>query len=215
MQRNLIGIVLSAGIFIAGLAIFFSSKKPDPASQIPGVDFAQPEHPVTKKMIADADRLALKDAPSYQLLSVREEPVKISGQQERPQFILFILDGCPCSIDAQPLFNSLSKQWKDKVDFYGVIDSDQKKGRAWTQDYRPSFPVVSDSKKEIIKAYEAKQSVYCALVSTEGKIVKMWPGYSQDMMKEMNDMIGKEVGAEAKPFDAKYAPNQKTSGCYY
>lgn len=215
MRRNIVAYVLSLGIFAAGIAVFLSTKRPDPASQIPGIDFTQPEHPVTAKMIEDADRLTLKPAPAYKLMSVREEPVSISGTQERPQFVLFILDGCPCSIDAQPLFNSLAKQWKDKVDFIGVIDSDQKKGRTWTQDYRPVFPVVSDSKKEIIKAYEAKQSVYCALISKDGKIVKMWPGYSADMLKEMNEKIGEEVGIEAKPFDAKYAPNEKTSGCYF
>lgn len=215
MRRNTIAIVLSLSFVVAGLAIFFSAKKPNSATQIPGIDFTQPEHPVTSKMIEDAEKLALKPAPEYQLMSVREEPVKISGQREKPQFVLFILDGCPCSIDAQPLFNALAKQWKDKVEFVGVIDSDQKKGRVWTQDYRPVFPVVSDSKKQIIKAYGAKQSVYCALISTEGKIVKLWPGYSQDMMKEMNEKIAAEVGVEAKAFDAKYAPNEKTSGCYF
>lgn len=215
MRRNLVAYALSLGICAIGLVVFLSTKRPNPATQIPGIDFTQPEHPVTSKMIEEAEKLALKPAPEYQLMSVREEPVKISGPREKPQFVLFILDGCPCSIDAQPLFNAFAKQWKDKVEFVGVIDSEPKKGRVWTQDYRPVFPVVSDSKKEIIKAYGAKQSVYCALISKEGKIVKLWPGYSQDMMKEMNEMIAKEAGVEAKAFDAKYAPNEKTSGCFF
>lgn len=215
MRTPRIAIVLSLAIFASGLAVFLTARQSPSATQIPGIDFTQPEHPVTPEMIRDADKLARKVAPEFHLTSVRDEVVHISGKQDRPQFVLFILDGCPCSIDAQPLFNNLAKQWKDKVDFYGVIDSDQKKGRAWTSDYRAAFPVVSDTKKEIIKAYEAKQSVYCALISREGQIVKLWPGYSQDMMNEMNEMIAAEVGVESKPFDAQYAPNEKTSGCFF
>ncbi len=216
MRTPRIAIVLSLAIFAAGLAVFLTARQSPPsANQIPGIDFTQPEHPVTPEMIREADKLALKDAPEFHLTSVRDEVATISGKQQRPQFVLFILDGCPCSIDAQPLFNNLAKQWKGQVDFYGVIDSDQKKGRAWASDYRAAFPVVPDAKKEIIKAYGAKQSVYCVLISTDGKVVKMWPGYSQDMMKEMNEMIAAEAGAEAKPFDAQYAPNDKTSGCFF
>lgn len=192
----------------------YLNAKPNPR-EIPGIDMSQPEHPVTEKMTADANKLALKPAPEFIGTSVREEPVQISGNQDKPQFVLFILDGCPCSIDAQPIFNGLSKHWKGKVDFYGVIDSEQKKARAWTSDYRAAFPVVSDPSKKLIKAYEAKQSVYCALISKEGKIVKLWPGYSSGMLKEMNELIAKELEEKPTLFDTQYAPVDKTSGCFF
>lgn len=206
---------MSAVIGVAGLMMYVNAKPVTKPNDL-GIDFTQPpEHPVTPKMTLDADKMAQKDAPQFARSGVRGENIYLGKPLERPQFVLFILDGCPCSIDAQPLFNAFAKHWKGKVDFVGVIDSEPKKARTWTSDYRAAFPVISDSKKEIIKAYGAKQSVYCTLISTEGKIVKFWPGYSLGLMKEMNSMIAKELAVPTKPFDAQYAPVDATSGCYF
>jgi peroxiredoxin len=167
-------------------------------------------------MARKAGAMSLKPAPEFIRTDVKGERRTISGDQlTRPQFVLFILDTCPCSIDAQPLFNKFSKHWEGKIDFLGVINLDAKKGRSWSSDYRAIFPIVPDPKLEIIKAYRAQQSVYSALVSKSGGIVKLWPGYSSDMMAEMNAAMAKEVGEEVRPFDSQYAPKDKTSGCFF
>ena len=75
--------------------------------------------------------------------------------------------------------------------------------------------LLADPKLEIIHAYKAQQSVYSALVSKDGHIVKLWPGYSSDMMQEMNKLMAEEVGEPARAFDTQYAPKEKTSGCYF
>lgn len=205
----LIGIVL--GLMAGGCA------KPTPSPVVStgtAVSF-EPEHPVTPEMSKAAAKMDRKSAPEFKRKSLSGEELLISGKQDKPQFVLFILDGCPCSEDAQPIFNGFSKVWDGKVEFIGVIDSAPDKAKKWVSDYRPIFPVISDSKKEIIKAYHAKQSVYCALISREGQIVKLWPGYSTDLLQEMNKAIAKELGEEPLAFDTQYAPKQKTSGCYF
>lgn len=197
--------------------IFGGCAKPAPSPAVSNgtaVSF-KPEHPVTPEMAKEAAKMDRKPAPEFSRKSLSGQPLQISGKQAKPQFVLFILDGCPCSEDAQPIFNSFSKLWDGKVEFIGVIDSAPDKAKVWTTDYRAAFPVISDSKKEIINAYHAKQSVYCALVSKEGQIVKLWPGYSTDLLKEMNTSIAKELGEEALAFDTQYAPKTKTSGCYF
>ena len=189
---------IGIGLFCAGVAMFVSAK-PGAAKDL-GIDFSQ----------------ARKVAPSFSLKDVKGAPASIAGKgRQKPQFVLFILDGCPCSIDAQPIFNNFAKHWEGKVDFIGVINDDPQKGRAWVSDYRPIFPVVPDPDKKIIHAYRARQSVYCALISREGEIVEMWPGYSVDMMEEMNSKMAKEVGEKVRPFDAQYVPKERSSGCYF
>lgn len=214
MRPSRIGIPLGVALGLSGLAMYLSAK-PSAAPQTE-LDFSQPQHPVTPEMMANAAEMSRKVGPAFELNDVRGEPRSIAGTNlERPQLVLFILDTCPCSVDAQPLFNKLSKHWSGKADFVGVINTNAQKGRAWMSDYRVAFPVVPDKDLKIIKAYEAKQSVYSVLISKGGKIVKMWPGYSREMLKEINEKIGEAAGEVAKPFDAEYAPVEKTSGCYF
>jgi len=198
----------------AGLAMYLSAKPTKTSGY--EIDFNQPPtHPITESMAKAASTMARKKAPSYQVQDVKGLPQSISGKRDRPQFLLFILDTCPCSIDAQPIFNQFSKHWDKKVEFLGVINVDAKKGRAWSSDFRPAFPVVPDPKLEIIHAYEARQSVYSALIAKNGEIVKLWPGYSADMLQEMNRAMAQEVGEAPRPFDTQYAPKDKTSGCVF
>jgi peroxiredoxin len=215
MHIKQVALPLSIALFCTGLVLYISAR-PKAGPEL-GIDFNQPpKHPITTEMVKKADTMARKPAPAFSLTDVKGEPRQISGSKlDRPQLVLFILDSCPCSIDAQPLFNKFSKHWEGKVDFVGVINTDAKKGRSWASDYRAAFPVVADPKLEIIHAYKAQQSVYSALVSTHGEIVKLWPGYSADMMQEMNKLMAEEVGEPVRPFDTQYAPTEKTSGCYF
>jgi peroxiredoxin len=215
MHIKQIAVPLGIAIFSVGVFLYMGARpKPGEGS---GIDFSQPpKHPITAEMVEKAATMDRQPAPAFNLADVKGDPRAISGPNlERPQLILFILDSCPCSIDAQPLFNKFSKHWEGKVDFIGVVNLDAKKGRSWSSDYRAAFPIVPDPKLEIIHAYRAQQSVYSALVSREGEVVKLWPGYSSDMMQEMNRLMAQEVGEAARPFDTQYAPKEKTSGCYF
>ncbi len=61
-------------------------------------------------MLKNTEAMAREAAASFSRSDVKGNPATISGHElARPQFVLFILDGCPCSIDAQPIFNDFSK----------------------------------------------------------------------------------------------------------
>jgi hypothetical protein len=206
---------LGAVLLCFSICSCMNSSSP-PASPNSTGSNAQPKHPVTEKMTEGAATMARKKIAQAKLESVQGIPVVIGGPNlPRPQFVLFILEGCPCSIDAQPIFNAFSKHWTGKVDFVGVMNASGKNAADWVSDYKPVFPVVSDPRLNLIHEFGAMQSVYSALLNRNGEIVKLWPGYSQDLLKEMNAAIAKEVGSEEKPFDAMYAPAVKTSGCYF
>lgn len=178
-----------------------------------GLDFNQPKHPITPDMERETGRLALKPAPDFTLTDPSGRSVRLGGYG-KPQFILFILDGCPCSVDAQPIMTKLSKRYDGKVDFVGVIDAGMDKAKDWKRLYSVPFPIVPDPDVKVIHAYEAKHSVYNCLV-VEGRIVKMWPGYSADILKQINGELAKAAGVEEMPFDPEYAPKAKTSGCLF
>ena len=132
-----------------------------------------------------------------------------------PVFIYFIMDGCPCSIDAQPLFSHLRDKFGGPVTFVGVINTDAPKGLKWASANNMTDPLLPDPKLKIIKAYKASNSAFSALVLPDGTIAKMWPGYSRDYMLDMNERLCKALGQPVTPFDPLYAPLAKTAGCYF
>lgn len=172
-------------------------------------------HPVTPQMSEAAAARSKTAAGRYERTDHRDRPVVIAEGSGTPQMVIFIKEGCPCSVDAEPLFNRLAKKFEGKVDFIGVIDGDEKVARQWVLDNNVRYPVVPDPDATIMKAYGAKQSVYCALVDSKGKIVKMYPGYWADMLKDANAKLSAMAKVPETPFDPQYAPKEPTSGCYF
>ncbi|MBS1719180.1 MAG: redoxin domain-containing protein [Armatimonadetes bacterium] len=173
----------------------------------------KPKHPVNDAMRDAARLMSTKLAPDVTLKSYLDQDVRLGGY-EKPQFVLFILWQCPCSIDAQPIMNDLSKQFKGKVDFVGVINKPVAQAKEWRDLYQMPFPTLADPDKAAIHAYGIKQSVYSTLVS-KGRIIKVWPGYSKRILEDINQTLAAEIGEKARPFDPKYAPKEDTSGCYF
>ena len=173
-------------------------------------------HEVTPEMTKETAQQAKRVAPAFQVKDVDGKDVTIApANGERPQFVYFVLDGCPCSFDAEPLFHDLYDRYKGKVDFISVTDGDQKKARTWSDQMLTPYAVVPDPKLEIIHGFQARSSVYSALITKDGRIEKMWPGYSKAILEEQNEKMAKLLGEKSKPFDAKYAPIEKATGCAF
>jgi peroxiredoxin len=176
----------------------------------------QPRHLVTAQMTAETEARLNKLEPTTQTADVTGKPVTIASHNApRPQFVYFVQDGCPCSFDAEPLFHDLSKQFKGEIDFVSVTNGDAEKAGRWNSDMAVPYPVVSDPKEEIIHRYGAKSSVYSVLISKDGHVAKMWPGYSHDLLLEMNSLMAKIAGVPERKFDTKYAPIIKATGCAF
>ena len=166
-------------------------------------------HEVTAQMELESKAQANRLAPTFDRKDPYGKSVRV-GKGERPQMVVFIKRGCPCSFDAQPLFNKLARKYKGKVEFVGVID---KEAREFATQLGVAFPVIDEPSKELMRAFDARASVYSALVARNGHIVKMWPGYSADWLKEMNALLAKASATKPTPFDPEYAPKEKASGC--
>jgi len=176
----------------------------------------QPRHLVTEAMTAETEARLNKLEPAITASDVNGTTVSIAPSNgQRPQFVYFVLDGCPCSFDAEPLFHDLYKQFKGHVDFVSVTNGTLEKAKLWNSELSVPYPVVPDPKEEIIHAYGAKAAVYSILITRDGHIAKMWPGYSKDLLLEMNKLMSKLAAVPEKPFDTKYAPKVKATGCAF
>ena len=176
---------------------------------IDSAEYGRIHHFVTDQMELESKAAAHRVAPPFTRKDDYGAEVNV-GKGSRPQFVLFIKRGCPCSIEAQVLFSRLALKYKKDVEFVGVIDKD---GKAFATQFKATFPVVNDPSLDLMRAYDARASVYSALVARNGHIVKMWPGYSAKWMKEMNALLAKAAAVKETPFDPQYAPVEKATGC--
>lgn len=214
MKLPWIGLFGGLALAFGGLLLLTAAKQPHVEQT--DIEFSEPRHPVTPEMTKLTDAEAKTVAPGVTVKDVMGKEVALaSPAAERPQFIYFVKDGCPCSFDAEPLFHDLSKQFKGDIDFVSVTDATPEKAKRWYTQMLVPYPVVSDPKQDLINTYKATNSVFSMLVDKSGHIDKMWPGYSVDILKEMNSRMAKLAAVPEKPFDTKYAPEKKASGCAF
>jgi len=174
-----------------------------------------PRHPVTPAMLADTSIESQKLAPYLKLTDIHGKSVQIGGAGPRPQFVYFVLDGCPCSVNAQPLFNELYRQFGDKVDFVAITNADRARAIDYAGTTTVLHPMVSDPGLDVMKAYGARESTYNVIVRPDGRIDRMWPGYSQDILKDIEARLARLVGEKSQPIDLSLAPKDKLSGCFF
>lgn len=176
----------------------------DPAEYNPAI-----RHFVTAQMEVETTAMANKVAPAFTRKDDFGKTATV-GASDHPQMVIFVKFGCPCSVDATPIFNKLAHKYEGKIDFVGVID---KKAKDFSNQFRVSYPLIEEPSLKLMKAFDARASVYSALVARNGHIIKMWPGYSASWLQEMNGLMAKASATKETPFDPEYAPKEKASGC--
>lgn len=182
---------------------------------VPGMAPGEPRHPVTAEMSKNADGMAKTVAPFFKLPDTDGKLTLMGGKGPKPQFIYFIKEGCPCSIDGEPLMQNLAKHFKGRIEFVSVTDADAKKAQKWEFEMRVPYPLVSNPTLEVMHGYKATGSLMSALINTDGTIVKYWPGYSKSMMEDMNAQMANVLHEPVRAFDTQYAPVKRTTGCAF
>jgi peroxiredoxin len=203
-----IGLALASA---GGLLMVSSKRTSDPA-----VWDGAPRHPVTSEMQEAIDARLEKPAPDCVLPDAQGKSVSLKDlRHEGPVLVYFILDGCPCSDDAEPLFHSLYRHFDGRASFVGITDGDASVAKKWVERTRAPYPILPHPEKSLMKSYGAERSVYCALVRQDGSIERMWAGYSAEMLEEINARIAELLGEEPREFDPQYAPEKLSSGCSF
>lgn len=206
-------ITIPLGVLFAAVGVFLMLQSPtaEPPPPLPVT-----RHTVTKKMETITGGWARRTAPGIDMKDASGAQFDLKQSLEKgPVFLYFIKEDCPCSVDAQPLFNRLRNKFKDKVSFAGIIDVDAAKGKKWAEINAMTDPMLPDPKLKLIHSYKATNSTFSALVLQDGTILKMWPGYSAEYLQDMNTLFAKALGEPVTKFDTAYAPAKRTAGCYF
>jgi peroxiredoxin len=131
----------------------------------------------------------------------------------RPLVLVFVKRGCPCSVEFEPFFHRLEQQYRDIAEFVGVIDADADSARVYAVANNIPYRVLADPDRVIIERFEAKHGGYVALLSVNGQLVTLWPGYSTEMMRALGRRIAALRALPERPLDFSDMPKVLTTGC--
>src|ERR1044072_7539062 len=95
---------------VAGGLMYYAGGRSEPLEKV--YIAGEVRHPINAEMVAEAKAMSKKPAPFFKVKDAHDLDVHIGRQGKKPQFVYFILDGCPCSLDAQPLYNKLYLRYK-------------------------------------------------------------------------------------------------------
>lgn len=173
-------------------------------------------HPVTDEMRKLAEQMAKTPVPNFSELDSKGQALRSDMLKEgKPAVLVFIKNECPCSVEAQPIFNSMAKAYGSDALFYGISDCDQRDADAYVEATKTNFPVICDTDSSTIHAFQIKASASMALVDGKGRIVEIFPGYSISELRRLNLLLGSLAGVDPKEFDDSKAPVQLTAGCTF
>jgi peroxiredoxin len=173
-------------------------------------------HTATPDMLTATGSMENRAAPSFHAEGDDGKSYSLRDlAREGPLALVFIKDGCPCSVAAGPYYSRLAESYGSHVWFFGVINGNAEVARKWSRANRVSFPILCHPDLKIVHEYQAENSAYFAVITRGGTIEKYWPGYSVDMLKEANALLARLAGMEERPIDVADAPLEMYSGCPY
>ncbi|MBS1713646.1 MAG: redoxin domain-containing protein [Armatimonadetes bacterium] len=208
----LIGSLALAGV---GLALYGQVVGARPESNTTNL-LDEPRHPVTGPMLRDAKAQIGQTAPAFSLPDPEGRTVALQGLTKiGPVVLVFTKDGCPCSIESQPFFNRLAEGYSGKVAFLGIIDGPAHVASKYRDDFKVPYPMLLAGDGAVYKAFRASRSVYTTLIGPEGKVLRQWPGYSKDMLKDLNFELARYTGIKPIDIDLSMAPEKPSSGCSF
>jgi hypothetical protein len=185
-------------------------------------------HYVTPRQLTQSAALVTTIVPALGATAHTNELFEWPRPDDRwPLLLVFIKEGCPCSVAMEPFFHRLARTYADTACFAGVIDADVRAARRYAEANGTPYPILADPDRQIIHHLQAQNGVYVALVvrpaaslATLGAgeenvsaIDSHWPGCSAEMFTEMGRRIAAAAGVAERPLDVCGLPSAPVTGC--
>lgn len=133
----------------------------------------------------------------------------------KPTVLYFISHACPINAKAVKYYNALAAAYKGKVNFIGVIDTTLAGHAKWKKKSLSTFPVILDSKRELIYKLKIDRSPWTIYLDSKGKVVDEFPGYSVPDLTEQNELLARLAKTKVVPIDTTGAPKTTVYGCAF
>lgn len=132
--------------------------------------------------------------------------------KDGPVYLYFVKKDCPVNAKAVSLFNDIYKAYSGKANIVAIFNGDADELKAYESDHPMSIPIVMDPKQEIVSKYLVERSPWMIEVQQDGTVGKIWKGYSQQFLGEINDAVAAASKQEPAKVSFKDAPKAPRYG---
>lgn len=154
--------------------------------------------------------LKIGDAlPTFDLPNVDGKKVFSTDLQNpgHPAFIYFINDMDNTSRETTAYFNRLVRMYQPgNVKVFGITNARQEQARSWQSEFKPPYQVLTDPQLASMKLMAIKSAPTIVMINPDGKVGRIWSGFSAPMLKEVNAAMAGSVSRRAQVFDLGTAP---------
>jgi hypothetical protein len=192
-----------------------SAAGSEPGQAAPrGPDHAREKHYVSPRQLADSNSMVQRRGGDFRATAQdgrRMDWDDISGG--RPVVLIFIKEGCPCSVEVEPFFKRVERLYAGEARFAGVIDAGAEAAGRYAIEQGVAHPILADPERRLIGRFRAKNGCYVVLLTPGGVIDGFWPGCSADTMRQLGRRIAGLAGVGERPLDVSGVPASLTTGC--
>jgi peroxiredoxin len=129
-----------------------------------------------------------------------------------PVYLYFIKEDCPINDQAVKYYNRVGDAYKGKATMVGVFDGGEAAYKKWAAKFKPTYPVLFDPNKTIIRSYRAERSPWVIQVDAKGQVAKVWPGYSEKDLNQLSASMAGAAKTQPQKIDFSGAPGSTRYG---
>jgi peroxiredoxin len=145
-------------------------------------------------------------APAFSASTLDGKAVSLAElAKSGPVYLYFIKSDCPINARALPHVKGVFGSYKN-APLVGVINEPSGAAKQWQNANGTSFRMVLDPEMKVIRSYQATASPWIIEVKKGGTIGKIWPGFSQTTLQELNQSIAVATGKPVAKLDFSSAP---------
>ncbi|MEU8263042.1 redoxin domain-containing protein [Micromonospora sp. NPDC048999] len=154
-----------------------------PSAALPG--------PVPKGVTFVAPPTNAPRAPGFTLELLDGTVLDMTEQWDRrPVVLVFLEPWCTLCAEQQREINQLVEDYRDVILFVGVgADSTADRMRQYVRDNEVKHPVGIDATGQIWRKYRVEEPPLVALVTKGGKLLRGWPGGTDTLRAQLNDLV--------------------------
>lgn len=153
-------------------------------------------------------------APAFSGVASNGKTISLASvtKSGKPTVLYFIGHTCPVNAQAVKFYQRLEASTRGKVNFVGVIDTDEAGYKTWQAKNKATYPVIFDPNLKIIKAFKAQASPWSVILDAKGNVADEFPGYSEYDLKAHSTLLAKLAKTTFAPLDTAGAPKDSRYG---
>lgn len=112
----------------------------------------------------------------------------------RPALIEFWATWCEVCEQLYPRMVAAHRQFRDRVDFYGVnvtVNESRNRVRRWVAEHQPPFRTLYDERGVAVRGFGAPATSYVVIVDGKGVIRYTGSGGTQELSAELAKVVGR------------------------